>query len=277
MSILEDRLSAALAARAELVQPQDLRHDGPPAARPTTWRRPAGYLLAAAACLAAVAVPVVMATGGDQPSPTPQPTPTPTPTPNGSDVAGADWPVAYRYADAYDVDGDGTPDPLVIRTEGVEELPPGVRRVEAHLSSGGVAAVLLDYDTYDLTAIEPVDLDGDGSHEVLYFRGTSDGEEIGVLDLVEGALVDLAIPTEPGLTSEPDGQYRARGWFVADLGLFSYRTVDGGFVPGGSYPGEPPYEVEQVRWLLTDEGLVADPVGLRCWDGGNGAGSIDAC
>jgi len=271
MSTLEDRLSAALAARADLVQPEDLSHRAPPRTVVPLRRRPVTYVLAAAACAAVVAVPFLVGglggDGEDRPAP-PVVTPTTPVTPHSGDdgVPGSGWTEAYTYPRAYDVDADGTPDEVVVRTEGSEKLPPGVRRVEVHLSTGGVAAVLLDYDTYDLTMIEPVDLDADGADELLYYRGT-ETEEIGVLRYADGALVDVEVPDAPGLTSAPDARFRSRGWWTEDGELFSYRTVDGGFVPGGSNASPPPYEVDIWRWNLTsDDRLVPVSLPSGCLD-----------
>jgi hypothetical protein len=277
MNTVEDRLTAALAARAGLVVTEDLTHAPPVAPRAPLLRRPTTYLLAAAACAAAVAVPFVLGGGpGDEGTELPPETqqPDPTPAPNGHDVPGAGWTEAYSYARAYDVDGDGAPDRLVVRTEAAESLPPGTRRVEVHLTTGGVAAVLLDYETYDLTAIEPVELDGEPGDEVLYYRGTSDGRDIGVLDLVGGALVDLEVPEEPGLTHEPDADFHARGWWVEDRLLRSYRTVEDGFVPGGTFDGNPPHEVDVWTWRLAGGELGVVPEGRQCWDG---ADAVQPC
>ena len=275
MTMLEDRLTAALGARADLVRPEDLHASPPEAGRRSLLRRPTTYVLAAAACAAGVSAPFVLGGGpGDRaselPPATQSPSPTPegsrSPTPNGDQVSGADWTEVYSYPGAFDLDGDGTTDEILVRTRGEEELPAGTRRVEAHLSTGGVAAVLLDYDTYDLTMVEPVELDGEPGDEVLYYRGT-EGEEMGVLDLVDGALVDLEVPGDPGLTSEPDAGFRARGWFVEDLVLHSYRTVDDGFVPGASHEGRPPYDVDVWSWRLREGELEAVPLAPACWDG----------
>jgi hypothetical protein len=266
MTTIEDRLTAALAARADQVRPEDL-HGTPPEARPSLLRRPATYVLAAAACAAAVSAPFLLGGGPGEDAPDiPPATQSPTPTPNGDQVPGGDWTDVYSYPRAYDVDGDGASDEVVVRTEGEEKLPPGRRRMEVNLSSGGQAAVILDYDTYDLTAIEPVELDGEPGDEILYYRGT-EPREIGVLDLVDGALVDLEVPGDPGLTSQPDADFRARGWFVEDRSLGSYRTVEGGFVPGGTFNGNPPYEVDVWAWRLVDGELQAVPQGTECWKG----------
>ena len=265
MSTLEDRLGAALAARADLVQPEDLRPGSPPPVQVPLRHRPVAYLVAAAACAAAVSAPFLVNGGGeDRPAP-PVDTPSAPVTPNGDQVEGAAWPQAYDYPRGYDVDGDGVPDRIVIRTPSDEELPHGVRRFEVHLSTGGVAAVLLDYDTYDLTAVTRVELDGEPGDEILYYRGTEKGE-MGVLDLVDGALVDLEVPDDPGLTSEPDEQFRDRGRWVEDRRLYSYRTVEGGFVPGGSAPSKPPHRVDVWEWVLREGRLVPVPGARRCLD-----------
>ena len=67
MSTLEDRLTAALEARAELVRPEDLRPASPPpVVVPPLRRRPAVYLLAAAACAVIVSVPFLVKAGRRQ-------------------------------------------------------------------------------------------------------------------------------------------------------------------------------------------------------------------
>ncbi|WP_151083792.1 hypothetical protein [Nocardioides cynanchi] len=98
---IEDRLTAALTARADLVQPEDLRHLTLPAPQsPPAWRRPAVLALVAAAAAAAIAVPVLLK--GDHRTDRPLPPSTGIPTPVQS-LSG-------------DVDGDGRPDRL--RTSG---------------------------------------------------------------------------------------------------------------------------------------------------------------
>ncbi len=102
---LEDRLAAALHARAELVQPEEIGHAAPQPRTPTPlWRRPAVVALVAAAAVAAVAVPVLLLGGHGDHRPVPSdrfPVPShrfPVPTPD----------VAHSLSG--DVDGDGHPD-----------------------------------------------------------------------------------------------------------------------------------------------------------------------
>jgi hypothetical protein len=261
MSTLEDRLSAALTARADLVQPEDLRPAAPPSVVVPLRRRPAVYLVAAAACAAVVAVPFLVRGGGDSDSP--GPVDTPSVTPNGDQVRGAGWPEIYGY-DGYDVDGDGVGDHVVIRKESSEQLTKGTRRLEVQLSSGGTTAVLLDYDTYDLTGIDPVDLDGDGADEILYYRGT-ETDEIGVVRYADGALVDLDVAPDPGLTNNVDDQGRIRTWWVQDRELFASRSVEGGFTLGdGGKPIPERYPVEVWSWTVDGDAAVAVPQGTQC-------------
>ncbi len=59
---IESRLTAALRARAHLVQPEDLQHLTLPTAKSPRWRRPAVVALVAVAAGVAIAVPIVRAT-----------------------------------------------------------------------------------------------------------------------------------------------------------------------------------------------------------------------
>ena len=74
---------------------------------------------------------------------------------------------------------------------------------------------ILDGTGWGINPIGPVDLDGDGGDEILYYNGL-EAEEIGVLDLVGPALVDLAVPATPGITSQNDGQGRLRAWWLEE-------------------------------------------------------------
>jgi hypothetical protein len=93
-TVIEDRLAAALNARAELVQPEALLHSAPPAPVYTpVWRRPAVVALVAAAVAAAVVVPLVLRSNHTSDNPLPS-NRIPTPV----------------HALSGDVDGDGRPD-----------------------------------------------------------------------------------------------------------------------------------------------------------------------
>ena len=60
-TLMEDRLTAALRARADLVQPEDLQHHSPQPTRSTPlWRRPVVIALVAAAAVAAIVLPLAL-------------------------------------------------------------------------------------------------------------------------------------------------------------------------------------------------------------------------
>ncbi len=60
-TLMEDRLTAALRARADLVQPEDLQHHSLQRTRSTPlWRRPVVIALVAAAAVAAIVVPLAL-------------------------------------------------------------------------------------------------------------------------------------------------------------------------------------------------------------------------
>ena len=243
MSTIEDRLTAALSARADLVRPDDLRETPPTSPRPSLLRRPT--YLAAAACAAAVTVPFLVA-GDGSPKPAPlAPSQAPGPTPP-TDVEGAEWPEVREF-DTYDVDGDGERDSVVTRTESGDEVTQDPWRVEARLSTGEVYAIVLDGSGWGINPIDPVDLDGDGDDEILYYNGLA-AEEIGVLDLVGPTLVDLPVPADPGITSQNDDQGRLRAWWLTDDSLHSSRSVEGGFVPGDHTGKQLPREYAVDLW-----------------------------
>ena len=110
MSITEDRLIAALAARADQVQPEDLRAPEVPEAAPavTFLRRPAAYAVGIAAAAAAIAAPFVVGGLGSDDAPPPPATNSPSPTLEPQPDIGGNWPVTQRLK--VDLDGDGTPE-----------------------------------------------------------------------------------------------------------------------------------------------------------------------
>jgi hypothetical protein len=111
-TVIEDRLTAALQARADLVQPEDLRHQSPQPPTPTPiWRRPAVVGLVAAACIVAVVVPLASRHGHAEDQPTVH-----VPLPVNKDVLpqGPFSAPVPKLTDRLtgDVDGDGRPDEI---------------------------------------------------------------------------------------------------------------------------------------------------------------------
>lgn len=261
MSTIEDRLVAALSAQADSVRPEDLRYVAPPAS--PRFNRPLLWGLAAAACAALIAVPFLVS-GPSEDSPAPPATQAPDPSPSPTvDVPGAGWP-QVAASKKFDVDGDGVPDRVATRTRTGENLTQDPWRVEARLSSGGVAAILLPGDGWEVVLLDPVDLDDDGGDEIYVYNG-EEVAEIRVLDLEDGTLVERHVSADPGITAQPDDRFRLRGWWVEDGQFLSYRSVEGGFVPGGNGP-PPPYDVDVWRWTLEGGALAAVEEPPRCLD-----------
>ena len=245
MSMLEDRLTAAMTARTDLVRLEDLRPADPPTRRTHPWRRPALYGLAAAACAAAIAAPFVLGGGpGDDAPDVPPATRTPSESPTAAPPT--DWPVIDSWR-SLDVDGDGARDVLVTQNASGEELSLEEWRVQVRFATGSFATYPVGRHV-SVNLVDPVDVDGDGADEILIYNGEEKHELMVLRHDGLGGLTGLRIPDDPGLTSAPDARYRSRGWWIEDGRLFSYRTVEGGFVPGTSNASPPPYEVDIWRW-----------------------------
>ena len=277
MSTIEDRLTSALAARAEQVQPEDLREEGLPAPKVTWLRHPATYVVAAAACAAAIAAPFVLDLGDADPSPAPpftSQTPTPSETLPPQEDVGGDWPVEFGTSPV-DVDGDGVKDRTRVRHEPGEPLAGPRARVEVDLSSTG-ATVFGIVETFDsfVNVAEAVDLDGDGDRELTIYRDDTDyrngAEPFAVLSLVEDRLVEATVPATPALVTGiiHDGDtgrgYQSRVWVTAGV-MRSYITTD-------TYTGVEPlnlpltYPVQVTSWSMVDGALVPRDQGRQCID-----------
>lgn len=273
MSTIEDRLTSALAARAEQVQPEDLRPPEVPRPKVTWLRHPATYVVAAAACAAAIAAPFVVDLGGGDPSPAPSPPSTPTTLPPQEDV-GADWPAEFGTSPV-DVDGDGVEDKIRVRHEPGKPLAGPRARIEVDLSAAG-ATVFGVIDSFKgfVNVAEAVDLDGDGDRELTIYRDDADyrngAETFAVLTLAEDRLLEVEVPATPalitGIIPDPDtGRgYQSRVW-VAGGELRSYVTTD-------SFSGVEPlnlppvYPVRVSSWSMVDGALLATEEGVQCID-----------
>jgi hypothetical protein len=211
MSIdLERRLTDALEARANLVRSEDLRHGTVPGhdAEPDhpRWRRVAAYTAAVAACAAAIAVPVWL-------TDTPRSAPEPTPAPEGwvggigRTGVGAQLPASRQTAD---VDGDGAPDTVWVRSKG--RRVPGPVRVEVLLSTtpDEVRWTVLDLEAQSAGVEGAAQLDADPGEELVI--STEDGSTFtdAVVDFVDGRLQQVPA-SEPDMlrsTTLTDGRTR---------------------------------------------------------------------
>jgi hypothetical protein len=275
MSTIEDRLTRALEARTEQVQPEDLRPAEVPAPKVSWLRHPATYAVAAAACAAAIAVPFVVDLGEGDPSPTP-PVTTPTPSqtlPPQEDVGGS-WPAEFGTTPV-DVDGDGVKDKIRVRHEPGKPLVGPRARIEVDLSATGTTAFgVIDSFEGFVNVAEHADLDGDGMQELTIYRDDTDyrngAEPFAVLTLTEDRLVEVPAPATPllatGTIVEPDtGRGYQSRTYVDDNGLHSFVTTD-------TYSGIEPlnlpavYPVQVTSWSMVDGALVPSDDGVQCID-----------
>ena len=264
-SLIEDRLAAALDARAELVTPQDLRPlEVPKTPRLGAPARAGVLLLAAAAATAAVVAAPFVLDGSDGRSPEHGPAgppsgsvsePTePEPTePSESPAVPADATVVDRQT--ADVDGDGRPDRVRLLSHSTYPEDPAEGSVEVTLASGetSVAAVPFGY----LGPLKPsLDVNGDGREQVLLSHTEGgDSAQLLVYTWHEDGLVLARQEGDAPLATVADG---VSGYYTDDRGLVSWSSR--GPVGGTTY------EVEEWTWSVDGDRLVPTPAGTRCKD-----------
>lgn len=270
MSTIEDRLSAALEARAEQVQPEDLRPADVPAQRASvTWlRHPATYVAAAAACAAVIATPFLMNAGDGGSEPSPAPSVVPSERPAQEDVGG-DWPIEFP-SDPVDVDGDGVKDQLRLRQEPGEPLVGPQVRIEVDLSATGDSVFGVFASLGSLVNVAyAADLDADGDRELVVFRDRGLNLPHAVLALRDGRLVEVEQPDAPllvtgNIPAEGGTDRDSRVWTKGGA-LYSYLSVDSF---SGGEPLDLPlvYPVEVTQWTLEGDVLVPREVARQCVD-----------
>lgn len=231
-TLIEDRLAAALQARAETVGPEDLRPLVVPETRRRSWP-PVLAGLAAAATVAAVAVP--LATGGsdeDRPAP-----PASSATPSPSAVA---TPFDETTRAEGDVDGDGAAD--LVRTD----------------QEGLVRVDLADGSSVELQ--QPVGAGLEGLAEVgapglAIVLGIDSGDErpAQVLRWVDGQLEEV-----DALDDSWIGSRSGQTFWVEDHVLYT-GVFEGTF-------GDEPVRVATRAWELRDGVLQSNSMGQRCWE-----------
>ncbi|WP_210650601.1 hypothetical protein [Nocardioides sp. SYSU D00065] len=199
---IEARLRAALAARAELVGPQDLAPLSPVVQLRPRWQSP-WVLLATAAVVLLVLGVVVQGVGGRQRSDDVAPRPDEPRLELPADV-GRDWKADDLSSPArLDLDGDGTDETVEFLAEETATYD-GRTRLQTTLSSTGVEAYGMAElgTTIGVSALGAVDADEDGDQELVLLREdltTAHGGNRPVLfDLREGLLVE-AVVEEPDL------------------------------------------------------------------------------
>jgi hypothetical protein len=242
---IEDRLTVALRARAELVQPEGLRHLSPPGRRPRQWRKPVVAALAAAACVAAVVVPLVSRhhSSRDEPAVHVPILPERYQLPTGP----------YRAPEPEltdhltgDVDGDGRPDE--IRASG--------QTVTVTLAADPAEqATYQEHGLHGLVGLMPV---AGGGHAIVEAGGDlADGDQWFALTLSDRVLKVVRF----SVNSKYGGHAVVPGYRT------SWLTSDGALMSGELDPmqhGSRYLAVKASRLTLDPPQLT--PVGRWCWD-----------
>ena len=270
---IEERLRAALSARAELVRAEDLAPLAPVVELRPRWRSP-WVLLATAAVVLLVLGVVLQGVGGrersDRIAPEPDDPRVDLVVP--ADI-GRDWKTDDISTPArLDLDGDGTREKVVFLGEPTEEYD-GRTRMQTTLSSTGEEAwgIAELGTTIGTGALGPIDADNDGDQELVMWRDeTYSGPYLGsfpmVFDLRDGVLVQ-AVPDDPELlvrgqvpvpgtkTAHYEMVHQQEFW-VDDGALWSSRSVNA-YAAGNMTIVKPMVTVHDAwTWRLADDGLL---------------------
>lgn len=265
---LEQRLAAALEARAGQVGPDDLAPRELPGPTGRGPSRGVWVGLAAAACLAAVGAGVVVPRLLADPDASPPPA---SRLDVPSDV-GRNWEPIGGVESDVDLDGDGEADRVRLRGEPDPDFE-GRTRLDVELSGGGSAYGVVDLGS-TLASYPPrgADLDGDGADEMVL---TVDVDEATtaprVLDLRDDVLVEVAPAAGDGTplvagalragTDPATGlvEQRAADWWLADGTLRSSVSESAYPALGMSWWVPDPFVAQVVTWRLDGDVLVPRP------------------
>ena len=210
---IEERLRAALAARAELVRPEDLAPLAPVVPLRPRWQSP--WVLLATAAVVLLVLGVVFQTLGPDPrsdriAPKPDAPELELPADIGRDWKADDISTPARL----DLDGDGVKEKVDFLGEPTKNFD-GRTRMQTTLSSTGEEAYGIAElgTTIGTSALDPIDADGDGDQELVLLRDESySGPVRGsfplVFDLRDGLLVE-AVAEDPGCWSAASSPCRA--------------------------------------------------------------------
>ncbi|MDR7251234.1 hypothetical protein J2X46_000206 [Nocardioides sp. BE266] len=235
MSAMEDRLRAALAARAELVRPEDLAPLAPVVPLRPRWQSP-WVLLATAAVVLLILGVVFQGVTGRQRSDDVAPKPDAPQVTLPADV-GRDWKTDdLSSTPRLDLDGDGIKEKVAFLAEPTKEHDGRIRLQTTLSSTGeeswGIAQLQSTIGTYTL---DPIDADGDGDQElVLPYDDLQGGPDAPghplVFDLRDGLLVQLGVD-QPELLQLGNVQVPGSETEFYDLVRnFSYGVEDGRLV-----------------------------------------------
>ena len=277
-SDIEERLRAALMARAELVRPEDLSPLAPVDDVRRRSRSPWVLLVAAATVLLVLGVVRLVGDGAPRERLAPDPKDPQIVLP---DDVGRDWKVADLSTPAeLDLDGDGRREKVEFLAEPTRQLD-GRIRLQTTLSSTGAETHRIAElgSTIGTTALEPVDADDDGDQElVLWYDDVSavgGGGHPLVFDFRDGLLVqavaeepDLLVRGNvpvPGSSTEHYEMVRIHDYWVEDGQLFSSRSARA--FPAGNMTLMRPETIvmDRWRWTLGEDGVLraSDPECVR--------------
>lgn len=274
---IEDRLVAALEARAELVTPEDLGPIQVPDCPRRPRRRAAVLLLVAAASAAVVVTPFVLGGGGGaapEPDPAGPPSVGVSETTESSPTTESTAPsepstqpstqpgdVVVSGRQRADVDADGRPDDVQVLLDSPTPDEPGDGLVEVSLATGGTGTAEMPFG-YPPTLLPALDINGDGREQVLLSH-TAGGDEAQLLVYTwhEGGLIRVRPDRDVPLALALDGQGRVTDYHADDRGLVSWRRLDPVDPSGG-----PRFNVEEWSWSVDGDRLMATPAGYACVD-----------
>lgn len=267
---LEQRLRAALSARAEQVQPEDVSQVAPVV--PLRRRRNALVIVLASAACAAIVVGVLFRVVDTNPRTDPAPQPNTPDLVLPPDV-GRDWKADDLSTPArLDLDGDGTLEKVHFLAEPSKDFD-GRTRLQTRLSSTGEEAYGMAQlaTTIGTTALDPIDADGDGDQELVLYREDLDGGPGApvvplVFDLRDGLLVE-APSSDPGLllmgdVPVPDestafyDMVRVHDYWIEDETLFSSRSVSTFAAMSMSLFKPATIVMDAYVWRLGEDGVL---------------------
>jgi len=249
----EDRLVAALQARADQVRPEDLTPfvtPEPARSRPR-W---GAYALAAAAVAAVAAAPFAVdalrhtsapepGPAGPSVSPVPSPVPSPSADDSPTEAAAPKGKLHTRRGTA-DVDGDRQPDAVTMTYRTGRGIPYIDVHVTVTLAAGGTSTAT-SQAAWGPTLEQPLDINGDGRQLVVLRAEGGDSDVPQFFAYRQGRLQHLATAYDsPPLTNsvDPDGRV-LRWWSDTEGRVFSARSTE----PLGQ---RNVVQVEVYRWTV---------------------------
>ena len=275
----EDRLVAALHARADLVRPEDLTPLVTPVRPRPRW---GAYALAAAAIAAVVAAPLVVDALRSTSAPPPGPAaPTVSTVPSPSATASPTESAApkgklHTVRGIADVDGDRQRDAVTMTYRTGRGVASFELHVSVTLATGATSTATADVSEVPVL-LKPRDVVGDGRELLIVRAEGGDSDVPQFFAYRQGRLQHLAVAQDtPPLTGSIDADGRVlRWWFNGQGRLFSARSTK----PLGQASSVP---VEVFRWTVQPAPgggplLAATKLpGTRCYDLVNGE-TTSAC